>query len=74
METTANLKQAVRVWLAHENRTQEWLALQLGVSGSVFSRVLSGYSPLTDELVAGLRRVTGIDAQALREPSAEAQP
>lgn len=62
--TRAELKRAVRVWLFERERSQDWLAAELGISGSHLSRVLAGYATLTPHVKAGLQRITGIDADA----------
>jgi transcriptional regulator with XRE-family HTH domain len=65
---TKSQKRAIRVFLAEKDQTQEWLARRLGVSSSALSRVLSGYAPLTDDLICGFHSVAGID---LAEPKTE---
>lgn len=54
-------KQAVRVWLAQNDMTQDGLANDLGFSQAYLSRVLCGYRPPSDELVSRMKRRTGID-------------
>lgn len=56
-----NARQAVKVWLAQHDKTQDWLALECGVSQAYLSRVLSGYRPPSDDLIKAVRRKTGLD-------------
>lgn len=57
--TTA--KQAVRVGLAQHGRTQEWLAVQIGMDQTQVSRTLSGYRLLTAEFAAKVKAAIGVD-------------
>lgn len=57
------VKRAVRVWLAEHGKTQTWLASRIGVSDSVFSRVLSGKLPASLEVAVKIEDVTGIAAR-----------
>ncbi len=62
MGTTAlTARQAVRMWLARHDKTQRWLAAQLGVSEGFFSLVLSGHRNATDEFRDALFAMTGVD-------------
>lgn len=54
-------KQVVRVYLAEQGKTQEWLARQMGIDHTLLSRVLSGYRPLTPEFAELVRRHTGLN-------------
>jgi hypothetical protein len=52
-------RQAVRVWLATHDKTQDWLAAAIGTSSGQLSYVLRGFRPLTKEMAEDIRTATG---------------
>ena len=61
MAKYTSAKQAIRVWLAEHDKTQDWLAREIGISNSLLSYVLSGYRPLKPEIADDIQRVTGLN-------------
>lgn len=61
MAKTLTARQAVKVWLAQHDKTQLWLASELGISTTLLSLVLSGYRSPSDDFLKSLRALTGID-------------
>lgn len=60
-------KVALRGWLIQNNRTQVWLASQLGIDETLLSRMLAGYRPMPDEIATAIRRITGINVRQFAE-------
>lgn len=54
-------RHAIKVWLIHEGRQQQWLAKRVGVSGSTLSRILKGHVDPAPVVARRLARLTGID-------------
>ena len=55
-----NTRKAVRVWCAEHDETQVSLATRLGVSESLFSKILAGYRKPTPELSEAIKAATGV--------------
>ena len=58
--TTSTNRRRVRVWLAQNDKTQRWLADEIGLSETTISLALAGKRDLTDSIRDGVMRVTGI--------------
>jgi plasmid maintenance system antidote protein VapI len=58
--TTLANRRRVRVWLAQHDKTQRWLAEQIGIAEPTLSLALSGERAMTDTIRDGILRVTGI--------------
>lgn len=50
-------------WLEENNRTQDWLAKQVGRSAKNINQVIKAKAPLKPGLALDLERVTGIPAE-----------
>ncbi len=62
-----DLKRTVRVWLAEQDKTQNWLAHKLGISSALLSLILDGYREPTDKVVARIHKLTGIDIRSFAQ-------
>lgn len=60
-------KVAIHTWLITHNQSQAWMARRLKVSDAVLSRMLNGQRELDDDLVKGIRKLTGIDIRELSQ-------
>ena len=58
-EVTA--RRAVRVYCAEHDTTQTRLAIKLGIDPGLFSHIINGVRPPTDEQIALIQNETGID-------------
>lgn len=72
MANTPELRRVIRAWLAEHDKTQAWLAHQLGIHDSQLSRVMAGYQALSDELSARIQKKTGLDLSEFVTKSAVA--
>lgn len=59
-----NTRRRVRVWLAQNDKSQRWLAEQLGVSEALLSLVLAGKRPCSEELRDDIFSLTGVRLKA----------
>ena len=57
------LKQRVRTWLKRRDKTQEWLADELGISQAHLSMILSGARTPSLSVASLLETKTGIPAR-----------
>lgn len=57
------LKVRVRVWLAVNEKTQQWLAEQAGIANSNLSRILNGKAEPTLKQAITLAKITGIPVE-----------
>ena len=61
MTKHTSVRQAVGVWLAANEKTQTWLAVQAGIAPSVLSEILNGDRPFTKECADKLKGVTRLN-------------
>jgi len=57
------LRHTIKVWLVENHHTQDWLAHELGLDYSYFSRILHGLRKPPQHFNSNLQVVTGIKAR-----------
>lgn len=67
MAKSLTARQAIRVYLATHEKSQDWLAAQLDISSALLSRILAGYRTPSDETVEALKRITGVNLREFRK-------
>ena len=64
---------AIRVWLAHHDKTQKWLAKEAGIGLATLNRAMNGNGVPRDATVRVISQVVGIPVATLWSADVPAQ-